>query len=257
MAGELQIKMFPCLSDNYGFLIHDPKSGETAAIDTPDAAEYLRQADAAGWTITQIWNTHHHADHAGGNLAIKRATGCTVTAPRADAHRIAGIDRGVAEGDEVELGGVKAVVRETPGHTTGHIVYWLPLENTAFVGDTLFALGCGRLFEGTPAQMWASLSKLLELPDDTTVYCAHEYTQANARFALTVDPDNPDLRARADAIDAARAKGEPTVPTTMALERATNPFLRPGAAGIRETLDLRDAEDVAVFAEVRRRKDAF
>jgi hydroxyacylglutathione hydrolase len=257
MPSELQVKMFPCLSDNYGFLVHDPESGETATIDTPDAEEILRQAELAGWRITQIWNTHHHPDHAGGNKAVKLATDCTVVAPEADRHRIPEVDVGVKEGDEVKLGAHVATVRETPGHTTGHVVYHFAGDGIAFVGDTLFALGCGRLFEGSPEDMWSSLKKLLDMPDDTTVYCAHEYTQANARFALTVDPDNPDLLARADRVDAARAKGEPTVPTTIGLERKTNPFLRPDSEGIRKTLEMADADDVDVFAEVRRRKDAF
>lgn len=239
----LEVRRFPCLSDNYGFLAHDPETGETAAIDTPEPEAYLRAAAEAGWTITQIWNTHHHADHAGGNLALKAATGARVLAPEADRHRIAGIDRGLRDADEAALGARRARVFETPGHTTGHIAYWFEDDKVVFVGDTLFALGCGRLFEGSPEALWASLSRLAALPPETLVYCAHEYTQANARFALTIEPENAALQARARAIDAARARGEPTVPTTIALELATNPFLRAGSA--------------ARFAEIRRAKDGF
>ncbi|WP_417490684.1 hydroxyacylglutathione hydrolase [Maricaulis sp.] len=254
---ELSIRQFPCLSDNYGFLVHDAASGETATIDTPDPDRILAEAKAAGWTITQIWNTHHHFDHAGGNAAIKAATGARIVAPAYESDRIPDIDQPVSEGDSVRLGGIEAKVAFTPGHTSGHIVYLLPGEHVAFVGDTLFALGCGRLFEGTPEQMWHSLSRLAALPDDTVVYCAHEYTQANARFALTVDPDNAELQAYAAGVDAKRARGEATVPTTIGAEKAANPFLRAADPAIRARLGLADAGDVAVFAEIRRRKDSF
>lgn len=253
----LQIRQFPCLNDNYGYLIHDPDSGETAALDTPDPAVILSQAEAAGWRITHIWNTHHHGDHAGGNVAIKEATGCVIVGPRADAARIPGLDEPVGDGDVTHLGDKAAQVFDTPGHTRGHIVYLFKDERKAFVGDTLFALGCGRLFEGTPAQMWASLSKILAWPDDTLIHCAHEYTQANARFALTVEPDNAALTARAAWIDEARAHGGATVPSTLAEEKATNPFLRPDSPGIRAQLGLETASNIDVFAEIRRRKDVF
>ncbi|SDM62875.1 hydroxyacylglutathione hydrolase [Maricaulis salignorans] len=254
---ELSIRQFPCLSDNYGFLIHDAASGETATIDTPDPDRILAEAKAAGWTITQIWNTHHHFDHAGGNAAIKAATGARIVAPAYESDRIPGIDQPVSDGDSVWLGKTEAKVIFTPGHTSGHIVYNLPGEQVAFVGDTLFALGCGRLFEGTPQQMWTSLSRLAMLPDDTVIYCAHEYTQANARFALSVDPDNPALQAYAATVEARRARGEATVPTTIAHEKAANPFLRPADRAIRDRLGLADASDTDVFAEIRRRKDIF
>ena len=254
---ELSIRQFPCLSDNYGFLIHDAASGETATIDTPDPDRILAEAEAAGWTITQIWNTHHHFDHAGGNAAVKAATGARIVAPSYERARIAGIDLAVSEGDSVWLGTIEAKVIFTPGHTSGHIVYVLPDEQVAFVGDTMFALGCGRLFEGTPQQMWNSLSRLANLPDETVVYCAHEYTQANARFALSVDPDNRALQNYADAVTAKRARGEPTVPTTIGAEKAANPFLRAANAAIRARLGLPDAVDAEVFAEIRRRKDSF
>lgn len=253
----LRIRQFPCLSDNYGFLIHETESGETTSIDTPDPDAILAEAETAGWRITQIWNTHHHFDHAGGNAAIKAATGCRVVAPRGEADKIAGVDLTVGEGDRVRLGAAEALVRETPGHTLGHIVYHFEDDGVAFVGDTLFALGCGRLFEGDPAQMWSSLSKLLAWPDDTLLHCAHEYTQANARFALTIEPENDALQARARAIDAARADNQPTVPMTLGEEKASNPFLRPHSPAIRARLGLKRASDVDVFAEVRRRKDAF
>src|SRR5690606_29661055 len=194
---EIEVHMFPCLRDNYGFLVHDPDSGATACVDTPEVEPILRALDERGWTLTYILNTHHHADHAGGNRQIKAATGCRIVGPRADAERIPGIDIEVGDGDELRLGARRIVVRETPGHTRGHIVYHFPDDRIAFVGDTLFAMGCGRLFEGTPAQMWSSLRKILEWPDDTRLYCAHEYTQANARFALTVEPGNAELRRRA------------------------------------------------------------
>lgn len=254
---RIEVQMFPCLRDNYGFLAHCPETGATACIDTPEVAPIMDALAARGWTLSHILNTHHHQDHAGGNLALKRATGCRIIAPAADRARIPGVDHGVGDGDTFTIGAHRVVVHTTPGHTSGHVVYELPDDRLAFVGDTLFALGCGRLFEGTPAEMWASLGKLLTWPDDTLIYCAHEYTAANAAFAVTVDPDNPALRERAEAISAARAAGQPTVPTTMGLERATNPFLRPHSEAIRATLGLRDASDSEVFARIRALKDAF
>ncbi len=254
---ELAIRMFPCLADNYGYLLHDENSGATAAVDTPDADEILVQLEAFSWRLTHIFNTHHHADHAGGNLALKRATGCTIVGPRADAARIPGLDVAVAEGDVVALGAHRATVYDTPGHTRGHIVYHFAAAHAAFVGDTLFAMGCGRLFEGTPEQMWSSLQKILRWPDDTRLYCAHEYTASNARFALTVEPQNRALRARSAAVTAKRAAGEPTIPSTLGEERATNPFLRPQSGDLRATIALPDAADVDVFAKTRALKDAF
>jgi len=254
---KLEYHQFPCLSDNYGFLIHDPGMHVTASIDTPDAAAIEHALTEKGWRLTHILNTHHHQDHAGGNLALKHRYGCTIVGPKADADRIPGIDVQVADGDAVAFGSVRARVFDVPGHTRGHIAYYFESEGVAFVGDTLFALGCGRLFEGTPEQMWKSLSKLKALPDDTLVYCAHEYTQSNARFALTVEPDNAALVRRAREIDAARANGEPTVPTTMGLEKATNPFLRPDSADLQRTLGLVGRDPVTVFGETRRRKDRF
>lgn len=251
----LQIHQFPCLSDNYGFLAHDPASGATAAIDTPDADEYLRQAEAKGWRITDIWNTHWHPDHAGGNAAIKAKTGAIVTGP-AEVERIGQPpDRIVDEGDVVKLGAHEARILDVGGHTLGHIAYVLDDAKTAFVGDALFALGCGRLFEGTPQQMWASLQKLTALPDDTTLYCAHEYTQSNARFAITIDPMNRALQARIAEIDKLRAEGKPTVPMTLRVEKETNPFLR--APALKGAVMLPNAEDWEAFADIRKRKDNF
>lgn len=253
----LEVHMFPCLSDNYGFLIHDPQADVTAVIDTPEVAPINAALEEKGWKLTHILNTHHHFDHAGGNEALKAQWGCTVVGAANDAARIPGIDVRVADGDRLSFGSTEARVIETPGHTTGHIAYYFADDGIAFVGDTLFALGCGRLFEGTPDQMWASLKKLMALPDETVVYCAHEYTQSNAAFALSVEPGNADLVARAEEIDRLRAAGAPTVPTTIGLEKATNPFLRPDSPNLQATVGMENGDLVAVFAETRRRKDSF
>lgn len=254
---KLQIYQFPALKDNYGYLIHDSATGATAAIDTPEAGAILNALETTGWKLTHILNTHHHFDHAGGNAELKAKTGCMIVGPKGEKDLIPGIDCAVGEGDIVEVGNARARVIDVPGHTRGHVAYHFADDHVVFVGDTLFALGCGRLFEGTPAQMWTSLGKLMALPDDTTVYCAHEYTQSNARFALTVEPHNAALAARAKEIDEKRARGEWTVPTTIALEKATNPFLRTASADLRATVGLVNAADVDVFAETRSRKDNF
>lgn len=246
----LTIHQFPCLSDNYGFLVRDDATGQAACIDTPDAAAILRELKTLGWTLTHILNTHWHPDHAGGNAEIKAATGCTVVGP-AEVERIGTApDRVVVDGDEVMLGETRFEVLDTGGHTLGHVSYVDAADDVAFVGDTLFALGCGRLFEGTPQQMWASLAKLTALPDATAVYCAHEYTASNARFALSVDAD-PALAARAEQIFAARERGDWTVPTTIGLEKATNPFLR--APLLRPDI----ADPAEAFGAVRAAKDSF
>ena len=221
----IHVHQFPCLSDNYGFLVHNSVSKETAAIDTPDAAAYLREAEAKGWPITQIWNTHWHPDHAGGNEAIKAATGCTIYAP-AEVEGKFPVDHVVAHDDYVALGEHRARVIDVSGHTNGHIAYHIVEEGIAFVGDSVFALGCGRMFEGEPEQFWNSLERIRRMSTATRLYCAHEYTASNARFALHADPDNAALQAYAAEIADKRARGEPTVPTTLARELATNPFLR-------------------------------
>ena len=245
---SLTVHQFPCLSDNYGFLVRDDATGKTATIDTPDADAILAELDRLGWKLDLILNTHWHPDHAGGNAAIKAATGATIVGP-AEVTRIAPLDREVGHGDVVDLGETRFTVIDTGGHTLGHIAYHDAEDAIAFVGDTLFALGCGRLFEGTAEQMWDSLSRLTALPDATTVYCAHEYTASNARFALSVD-DDPVLKTRAEQIFAARERGEPTVPTSLGVEKATNPFLR--APLLRPNL-----EPAMAFAEIRAAKDGF
>ncbi|WP_421739547.1 hydroxyacylglutathione hydrolase [Caulobacter sp.] len=244
----LTVHQFACLSDNYGFLVRDEATGKTATIDTPDADAILAELARLGWTLDLILNTHWHPDHAGGNAAIKAATGATIVGP-AEVTRIAPLDREVGDGDVVALGETRFTVIDTGGHTLGHIAYHDAADAIAFVGDTLFALGCGRLFEGTAEQMWASLERLTALPDTTTVYCAHEYTASNARFALSVDGDAA-LKARAEQVFALRERGEPTVPTSIGLEKATNPFLR--APLLRPGLS-----PAMAFAEIRAAKDGF
>lgn len=240
---DLQIVRIPALSDNYIWLVHDPASDETMVVDPAEAAPVLAEADRRGWKIGQIWNTHWHPDHTGGNAAIKEATGAVVSGPAAEAARIPTLDVELSEGDTVRLGDHVATVFETPGHTAGHIVFHLPSDAVIFTGDTLFAMGCGRLFEGDAAQMFANMQRLAALPPETTVYCAHEYTQSNGRFALAAEPDNAATSERMTTVDAVRARGEPTVPTSIADELATNPFLR--------------ATSAAQLAERRKAKDEF
>lgn len=237
----IEVLRVPVLSDNYVWLVHDPVSQETVVVDPSVADPVLDAAADRGWNITQIWNTHWHPDHIGGNAAIKAATGCTVTGPAAEADKIDTLDYKVGEGDCVRIGAHEALVMAVPAHTAGHIAYHLPQDEIAFVGDTLFAMGCGRLFEGTAAQMFTNMQRFAALPDDTNVYCAHEYTQSNGRFALSVDPGNALLSARMDQVDAARRRGLATVPTTIGLERGTNPFMRAGS--VEELARLRTAKD--------------
>jgi len=253
----LEVRQIPTRKDNYVYLIRDRGQGKVGVVDPSDAAPVIAALEEAGWRLTHIINTHHHGDHTGGNLELKQKYGCTVVGPRADRDRIPGIDVEVGDGDTYKFGDAEARVFDTPGHTRGHITYWFAESKALFCGDTLFALGCGRLFEGTAQQMWTSLSKYRAVPDDTLVYCAHEYTQANARFALTVEADNARLVARAAEIDRLRAAGERTVPSTMGEERATNPFLRADQAPVARAVGLPPSDPVAVFAEVRARKDKF
>ena len=226
----IEVVQVPVLSDNYVYLAHDAASGETTVIDPAVAEPVLDAAAARGWKITQIWNTHWHPDHTGANLAIKAATGCTITGPAGESAKIPGIDRAVAQGDSVALGANAFSVIDCGGHTLGHNAYYEAGSKTLFCGDTLFALGCGRVFEGTAAQMFDSLNKLMALPDDTRVFCAHEYTASNARFAVTVEPGNAALTARVQEITRLRAANQPTVPSTIGYERATNPFVRAATA---------------------------
>lgn len=246
-----------CLKDNYVWLLREPASGAVAAVDPSEAAPVKAKLDALGWRLTHILNTHHHWDHTGGNLELKQATGCTIVGPKADRDRIPGIDVALGDGESYRFGAESAQVFDIPGHTRGHIAFWFPDSDALFCGDTLFTLGCGRLFEDTPAQMWTSLSKLRGLPPATRVFCGHEYTQSNARFALAVDPDNAALKSRAERVDRARAKGEPTVPATLAEERATNPFLRVDDPAFARAQGLDAGDPVAVLAAIRARKDKF
>ena len=253
----LKIKQIPCLSDNYGYLVHDSQSGQTTSIDTPDAKAILAALDEEGWTLSQIWNTHHHFDHIGGNAELVKKTGCKVYAPAGEGKMITDADHYVSEGDQVSLGAFTARVIETPGHTLGHACYIFDEEKVAFVGDTLFSMGCGRLFEGSAEQMWDSLSKLIALPEETMIYCAHEYTADNARFAASIEPQNQDLQARIKQVENLRKKNQPTVPMALGLEKKTNPFLRSDSKAIRENLKEQGSPDAAVFAHIRCLKDSF
>ncbi|MDX2484588.1 MAG: hydroxyacylglutathione hydrolase [Pseudodonghicola sp.] len=253
----LEILTIPCLSDNYAFLAHDAASGETALIDAPEAAPILAALADTGWRLTQVLLTHHHWDHVEGLAEILAAHPAKVTGAAADAHRLPPLDAQVSEGDCVQIGAETGQVIDVSGHTVGHIAYVFPDSQAVFTADSLMALGCGRVFEGTMAQMWGSLSKLAALPPETVVYSGHEYTEANGRFAATIDPDNPALQQRIRDIAAARAAGQPTVPSTLELELATNPFLRAGDAPIQAHLGMEGADAAEVFAEIRARKDRF
>ncbi len=255
---KLEIDSVLVLDDNYVWLLHDPASGATAAVDPAEAAPVSDRLAQRGWRLTHILNTHHHADHVGGNLALKQEFGARVVGFAGDAARLPGLDQPVAEGDVVRLGAHAARVIETPGHTSGHVSYWFEQDEALFCGDTLFLLGCGRLFEGSPEQMWASLCKLRALPDAAQVYCAHEYTQGNARFARTLETGNAELLTRVQHVEAMRAKGLPTVPGPLGIEKATNPFLRADEPAVRRAMGLPEAVAPAqVFAAVRRAKDTF
>lgn len=254
---SIQIDQFLCRADNFGVLMHDPDSGETALIDAPEEAAILEAIKRTGWKPTIILTTHHHGDHVEANLPLKQKFNLRIIGPKAEAAKIPGIDEQVSEGDTIRFGKHAIRVIETPGHTAGHVSYHLPDAKVAFTADTLFALGCGRLFEASAAVMHKSLQKLAALPADTKVYCGHEYTLSNARFALTVDPSNRLLKARAERIESQRAAGELTLPTTIGEELETNPFLRWADLAIRRHLGLEKASDAEVFAEIRKRKDRF
>jgi hydroxyacylglutathione hydrolase len=252
-----QTHLFLCLKDNFGVLVHDPASGATAAVDAPEAAPVEAALKATGWRLTDILVTHHHSDHTAGIAELKRHHGCHVTAPRNEAARIPKVDTMVGEGDVVSVGSLSARVIDTPGHTAGHISYWFDKDRLAFVGDTLFSIGCGRVIEGTPEMMWESLKKLRALPDDTQIYCGHEYTQANIRFARTVEPDNQALAARAAQVEKLLAKGDPTIPVTMGEEKAANPFLRADRPEVAASVGMAGQKAADVFAEIRARKNKF
>lgn len=254
---KLDIVQIPVLTDNYVYLAHEPTTGATAVVDPAVTEPVFVELERRGWVLTHILNTHHHMDHVGGNLEIKDRTGCVIVGPRADRDRIPGIDIEVGEGDSYFLGAAEARIFDVPGHTRGHIAYWFADSDALFCGDTLFAMGCGRLFEGSPLQMWTSLSKLLDLPDATRIYCAHEYTEANGRFALSVEPDNPALQSRMQQVLNLRAAGQPTVPSTLAEEKRTNPFLRPTSRALQARIGLEGADPVSVFARTRALKDDF
>lgn len=251
-----EILQFPCLSDNFGVLVHDTESGTTIAFDVPDSGPYEKALQEKGWTLTHILITHHHWDHVQGLGELKQKTGATVYGPARSRQKITELDRFVEDGDHIRCGPYEIKAIATPGHTLDQISWYIPSISMAHTGDTLFSLGCGRVFEGDKEMMWSSLAKLLqELPDDTKIYCGHEYTEANAAFSLTIEPGNTDLKARAEEVKQLRAGNQPTLPTTMALEKATNPFLRAGEASVADALGMPGRSAADVFTEIRTRKD--
>lgn len=253
--GALEIVLLPCLADNYCVLLHEQGSGQTAAIDAPHAATIKAALDERDWRLNQIFVTHHHTDHTAGIAELKGHYGASVTGPEAEADRISDLTRGVTASTSLEFAGHPIKVLETPGHTLGHVTYHWPDDALAFTGDTLFSLGCGRIFEADAQTMWNSLSKIAALPGDTRIYCGHEYTLNNGRFALTVDPENDALRSRVAEVERLRSEGKPTLPTTVDQEKATNPFLRPQSRMIRTRLGLEGAPDWEVFARLRQLKN--
>lgn len=254
---SLKVKLIPCLFDNYAYLIHDEVTKMTAVVDPSDRDPILEVLGKMSWKLHYIFNTHHHGDHTGGNSDLKRRTGCQVVASRIDRHRIPEIDIEVSEGDSFSLGKTAIKILDVPGHTKGHIAFWIPEGDALFTGDTLFVMGCGRVFEGTYDEMWLSLDKLRGLPESTKVYCGHEYTVKNALFALTIDPHNEQLKERLKSVQNLQINRCPTVPTTIAEERITNPFLRPESEEIRALLGLQSASCIEVFKAMRQAKDAF
>ena len=253
----LEINQISVLRDNYIYLINDTSTGATAVVDPALAMPVLEQLDARNWQLDSILNTHHHSDHVGANLELKRKTDCTIIGAENDMQRIPGIGRTVVEGDVVMIGEHRATVLEVPGHTSAHIAYWFEEDAVLFCGDTLFSLGCGRLFEGTPEQMWNSLKKLRQLPECTEIYCAHEYTESNARFALQLEPNNGGLQEIAQIIQRQRARKLPTIPSTLRLEKQFNPFLRVDDCAFKAAVGMKNADPVQVFAAIRRQKDNF
>jgi hydroxyacylglutathione hydrolase len=253
----VEIRLVPCLSDNYAVILHEADTNTTVLIDAPEPAPIEQALEREGWKLTHMLITHKHADHVQGIAALKKKYGATVIGPRAEASEIPMIDTKVAEGDVVSIGNMKARVYDTPGHTAGHIVFWFEKEKLLFAGDTLFALGCGRCFERPPATLWESILKIRDLPGDTKLYCGHEYTLSNARFSVTVDPKNEALKKRLAAIEKMRSGGKPTVPSTMQEERETNPFLRADNPQVAEAVGMKGADAAAVFTELRERKNKF
>jgi len=253
----LEFETVPCLSDNYAYLVHDPDTGATAVVDVPEAKPILDALERRGWTLTDVLLTHHHWDHVDGLTALLENAPALVTGAAADAHRLPPLDIAVREGDVVKIGNEAGTVIDVSGHTVGHIAFHFPASKLAFTADSLMALGCGRVFEGTMPQMWESLSKLAALPEDTVICSGHEYTMANAKFALSIDPDNPRLISRSKAVEQTRSKGEPTVPSVLREELETNPFLRAGDPGLQAAIGMEAAEPADVFAEIRARKDRF
>lgn len=253
----LEIVTIPCLQDNYAYLLHNPETGATAAVDVPDERPIEVELMQRGWKLSDILITHHHSDHIDGVDALREATGARVTGAEADKHRLPQLDNAVGEGDHVEIGAVSGRVLELPGHTLGHIAFHFPVVDALFTADSLMALGCGRLFEGTPAQMWESLEKISVLPPETLIYSGHEYTESNARFALDLEPERPQLLSRVEKVRQARTKGQPTVPSSLADELATNPFFRAKQPEMKALLGMPEASDIDAFAEIRRRKDKF
>ncbi len=253
----LTIQQIPVLTDNYIYLIHDTESTETAVIDPAIAPPVLRQLQSNHWTLDYIFNTHHHSDHIGGNVDLKQQTACKIAGAMADQYRIPDIDIPLQEGDTLHIGRYNINIIECYGHTTGHIAFYIPEAEALFCGDTLFSLGCGRLFEGTAQQMQQSLAKFTTLPLTTKIYCAHEYTASNAKFALSVEPNNPALLQRIEQVSQLRAKHQSTIPSTLAQELASNPFLRTDSPEIRQSLNLKNATDLEVFMELRKRKNHF
>ncbi|KAA0582049.1 hydroxyacylglutathione hydrolase [Azospirillum sp. B21] len=253
----MEVILVPAFADNYIYVLRDAASGKVGVVDPGDAAPVQAELERRGWVLTHIFLTHHHNDHIGGVAELKARHRATVIGARADAHRIPDLDVALGDGDRTVFGEQTARVIAVPGHTSGHIAFWFEAAETLFSGDTLFSLGCGRLFEGTPAQMWESLQGLRSLTDSTRVYCGHEYTQSNGRFALTVDPANPALQQRMEEVAALRERNQPTIPTTIGLERRTNPFLRADDPGVQSAIGMSGAQAVDVFTELRHRKDHF